>query len=97
MEDRGGKLELMLPYATLEPVRDLLLQYPIDPDRVCFVGSGRGGHAAWDVGLMSAERWANAKATYNMPSPARTAAPPLIRRKIGRPSQAAGRNAWFGC
>src|SRR3546814_9511068 len=26
MEDRGGKLELLLPYATLEPVRELLLQ-----------------------------------------------------------------------
>ena len=26
MEDRGGRLELMLPYATLEPVRELLLQ-----------------------------------------------------------------------
>ena len=26
MEDRGGRLELILPYATLEPVRELLLQ-----------------------------------------------------------------------
>ncbi len=26
MEDRGGRLELMLPDATLEPVRELLLQ-----------------------------------------------------------------------
>ncbi len=26
MEDRGGRLELLIPYATLEPVRDLLLQ-----------------------------------------------------------------------
>ncbi len=26
MEDRGGRLELMIPYATLEPVRELLLQ-----------------------------------------------------------------------
>ncbi|MHC4514770.1 MAG: alpha/beta hydrolase family protein [Planctomycetota bacterium] len=40
------------------PLRDFLLKYPIDPDRVFFVGSGRGGHAAWDVGLMSADRWA---------------------------------------
>jgi len=40
------------------PLRELLLRYPIDPDRVNFVGSGRGGHAAWDVGLMSAGRWA---------------------------------------
>src|SRR3546814_1645509 len=26
MEDRGGRLELLIPYATLEPVRELLLQ-----------------------------------------------------------------------
>ena len=26
MEDRGGRMELLLPYATLEPVRELLLQ-----------------------------------------------------------------------
>ncbi|HEX6812985.1 MAG TPA: hypothetical protein VF384_15275 [Planctomycetota bacterium] len=40
------------------PLRDLLLRYPIDPDRVFFVGSGRGGHATWDVGLMHAGRFA---------------------------------------
>jgi dienelactone hydrolase len=40
------------------PLRDLLLQYPIDPDRVYMIGSGRGGHATWDVGLLSADRWA---------------------------------------
>src|SRR3954470_17020825 len=26
MEDRGGRIELLIPYATLEPVRELLLQ-----------------------------------------------------------------------
>ncbi len=26
MEDRGGRIELLLPYATLEPIRELLLQ-----------------------------------------------------------------------
>lgn len=40
------------------PLRDFLLQNAIDPDRVYFVGSGRGGHAAWDVGLMRSELWA---------------------------------------
>lgn len=40
------------------PLRNLLLELPIDPDRVYFVGSGRGGHATWDVGLLYAERWA---------------------------------------
>jgi hypothetical protein len=40
------------------PLRNLLLELPIDPDRVYFVGSGRGGHATWDVGLTYAERFA---------------------------------------
>jgi len=40
------------------PLRDLLLHHAIDPDRVCFAGSGRGGHACWDVGLMRSERFA---------------------------------------
>ena len=31
MEDRGGKIEIMMPYATLEPIRDLLLQSPLQP------------------------------------------------------------------
>src|SRR3546814_10257636 len=26
MEDRGGRIEMLLPYATLEPIRELLLQ-----------------------------------------------------------------------
>jgi hypothetical protein len=42
----------------VRPLRDLLLQYPIDPDRVSMIGSGRGGHATWDVGLLNADRWA---------------------------------------
>ena len=32
MEDRGGKIDLMIPYATLEPVRELLLQHVKQPD-----------------------------------------------------------------
>jgi hypothetical protein len=39
-------------------LRDLLLQYPIDPNRVFMVGSGRGGHATWDVGLVRSGRFA---------------------------------------
>jgi len=26
MEDRGGNIELLLPYATIEPIRPVLLQ-----------------------------------------------------------------------
>lgn len=40
------------------PLRDLLLQHAIDPDRLYMVGSGRGGHATWDVGLVRSGHWA---------------------------------------
>ncbi len=43
MEDRGGKIELCLPYATLEPVRDLLLQM--------FLGEKFGRDAIWETHL----------------------------------------------
>lgn len=44
MEDRGGKIELMIPYATLEPVRELLLQM--------FMGERFGRDAIWENHLM---------------------------------------------
>lgn len=43
MEDRGGKLELMFPYATLEPVRELLLQR--------FMGEKFGRDSIWETHL----------------------------------------------
>ncbi|MGD9536927.1 MAG: flagellar motor switch protein FliM [Alphaproteobacteria bacterium] len=43
MEDRGGKIEVVLPYATLEPVRDLLLQM--------FMGEKFGRDAIWETHL----------------------------------------------
>jgi flagellar motor switch protein FliM len=43
MEDRGGKIELMLPYATLEPVRELLLQQ--------FMGEKFGRDSIWETHL----------------------------------------------
>lgn len=45
MEDRGGKIDLMIPYATLEPVRELLLQM--------FMGERFGRDAIWENHLMS--------------------------------------------
>ena len=48
MEDRGGRLELMLPYATLEPVRELLLQM--------FMGEKFGRDSIWETHL-SSELW----------------------------------------
>ena len=48
MEDRGGRLELVLPYATLEPVRELLLQM--------FVGEKFGRDSIWEVHLAN-EMW----------------------------------------
>ncbi|MED5366564.1 MAG: flagellar motor switch protein FliM, partial [Pseudomonadota bacterium] len=48
MDDRGGRLELLLPYATLEPVRELLLQM--------FMGEKFGRDAIWETHLAS-ELW----------------------------------------
>ncbi len=49
MEDRGGRLELLLPYATLEPVRELLLQQ--------FMGEKFGRDSIWETHLAE-ELWA---------------------------------------
>jgi len=43
MEDRGGRLDLVLPYATLEPVRELLLQQ--------FMGERFGRDSIWESHL----------------------------------------------
>jgi flagellar motor switch protein FliM len=48
MEDRGGRIELMLPYATLEPVRELLLQM--------FIGEKFGRDSIWE-GHLTAALW----------------------------------------
>ena len=49
MEDRGGRLELMLPNATLEPVRELLLQM--------YMGEKFGRDSIWETHLAN-ELWA---------------------------------------
>ncbi|PPR65096.1 MAG: Flagellar motor switch protein FliM [Alphaproteobacteria bacterium MarineAlpha4_Bin2] len=48
MEDRGGRLQLLLPYATLEPVRELLLQM--------FMGEKFGRDSIWENHLAT-ELW----------------------------------------
>src|SRR5207244_9675958 len=48
MEDRGGRIELMLPYATLEPIRKLLLQQ--------FMGEKFGRDSIWE-GHLATELW----------------------------------------
>jgi flagellar motor switch protein FliM len=48
MEDRGGRVELMLPYATLEPIRKLLLQQ--------FMGEKFGRDSIWESHLAT-ELW----------------------------------------
>ncbi|PLW78840.1 flagellar motor switch protein FliM [Cohaesibacter celericrescens] len=40
MEDRGGKIEMLLPYATIEPIRDMLLQM--------FMGEKFGRDPIWE-------------------------------------------------
>ena len=46
MEDRGGKIEILLPYATIEPIRDQLLQM--------FMGEKFGRDPIWE-GHLAAE------------------------------------------
>ncbi len=48
MEDRGGRIELLIPYSTLEPVRELLLQM--------FMGEKFGRDSIWE-GHLTAELW----------------------------------------
>jgi flagellar motor switch protein FliM len=48
MEDRGGRVELLFPYSTIEPVRDLLLQM--------FMGEKFGHDPIWEKHLAS-ELW----------------------------------------
>ena len=43
MEDRGGTIELLLPYATIEPIRDVLLQM--------FMGEKFGRDPIWEAHL----------------------------------------------
>ncbi len=43
MEDRGGRIELLLPYATLEPVRERLIQQ--------FMGEKFGRDSIWETHL----------------------------------------------
>ncbi len=48
MEERGGRLELLLPYATLEPVREILLE--------TFMGEKFGRDSVWECHLAT-ELW----------------------------------------
>jgi flagellar motor switch protein FliM len=48
MGDRSGRIEVMIPYATLEPVRELLLQM--------FIGEKFGRDSIWE-GHLTAELW----------------------------------------
>jgi len=48
MDDRGGRMEMLLPYATLEPVRELLLQQ--------FMGERFGRDSIWETHLAQ-ELW----------------------------------------
>ncbi|MBI1340190.1 flagellar motor switch protein FliM [bacterium] len=50
MEDRGGRCELLLPYATLEPIRKMLLQ--------SFMGEKFGRDNIWE-GHLATELWSS--------------------------------------
>lgn len=67
MEERGGKVEILLPYATIEPIRDVLLQM--------FMGEKFGRDATWE-GHLATEIW-SAKTEvqavlYDKPLPLKT-------------------------
>ncbi|MBB3973538.1 flagellar motor switch protein FliM [Hansschlegelia beijingensis] len=49
MEDRGGGIQMLLPYATIEPIRDVLLQM--------FMGEKFGRDTTWE-GHLATEIWA---------------------------------------
>jgi flagellar motor switch protein FliM len=51
MEDRGGRVELLLPYSTLEPIRKMLLQQ--------FMGEKFGRDNIWE-GHLATELWTTA-------------------------------------
>jgi flagellar motor switch protein FliM len=51
MEDRGGRIELLLPYSTLEPIRKMLLQQ--------FMGEKFGRDNIWESHLAT-ELWSTA-------------------------------------
>lgn len=48
MEDRGGRIEILFPYSTLEPIRELLLQR--------FMGEKFGRDSIWE-GHLATELW----------------------------------------
>ena len=48
MEERGGAIEILLPYATIEPIRDVLMQM--------FMGEKFGRDATWE-GHLATEIW----------------------------------------
>ncbi len=48
MEDRGGNIEVLLPYATIEPIREMLLQM--------FMGEKFGRDPIWE-GHLASEMW----------------------------------------
>jgi flagellar motor switch protein FliM len=56
MEDRGGRIEMLLPYATIEPIRELLLQG--------FMGEKFGRDDIWE-GHLANELW-NADVTLDV-------------------------------
>lgn len=51
MEERGGKLEILMPYATLEPIKELLLQM--------FMGEKFGRDSIWENHLGNEVRYAD--------------------------------------
>ena len=83
MEDRGGRIELLLPYATLEPIRKMLLQQ--------FMGEKFGRDSIWESHLAT-ELWSTTRRDRRDPRRADHAAQ-QDHEPEGRPDHHAQRHA----
>ena len=75
MEDRGGRVELLLPYATLEPIRKLLIQQ--------FMGDKFGRDNIWE-GHLATELWSTEMQVEAVIDEMPMALGDLINMKVGQ-------------
>lgn len=75
MEDRGGRVELLLPYATLEPIRKLLLQM--------FMGEKFGRDTIWE-GHLASELWSTTVEIEAVLDEQRMTLSEIMKLKVGQ-------------
>ena len=74
LEDRGGTIEFLIPYATLEPARDLLLQM--------FMGEKFGRDSIWENHL-AGEIWHRASSSRRCSTSRRWTCSDVLRLEVG--------------